>query len=140
MRLVALAFICCATAAQADFIETTWTVTKFAGEASQIDPEAAIGQTQAFDGGWADGVFYACDFGGQSMGYETFPVDDFLASADYAVFALVADDLRAGGDMVFVHTISCDAPSAVLYPFVTTPAQSQAFYAIGDGVFTLEAH
>ena len=143
MRL-ALALCLLPLPAAADFIETTWTITAIAGEWFVGDAADLIGQTQAFEGGWAEGAFYSCDFAGQTMGYTVWGVEDFLANPEFAAFDAVADDLRALDSPLYVHRITClgvDAPDAraVMHPFVTNDSHAVAHYAFGGAVFTLEA-
>jgi hypothetical protein len=140
---IKLAFCLAATAAQADFIDTKWTVTSFAGEAWFVDAPGLIGATQEFYKGFAAGAFYACDYAGQSMTYTTYSTADFLANPEFATFAVVADQVKAAGATVYVHRISCAGGDAatrrVIYPFVTTEGRKTAFYLFEGGVFTLQA-
>jgi hypothetical protein len=132
-----------ATQAQADFIETTWTVNAFTGEAWFIDPAALQGATQYFEGGFAEGAFYTCDFAGQSMSYTTYAPEDFLANPEFAAFTTLDDPRFTLASEVFVHRITCEGdgdPAArrVLYPFITTDGRDAAFLPFEGGIFTLE--
>ena len=132
-----------ATQAHADFIETTWTVDSFTGEAWFIDPAALQGATQYFEAGYAEGAFYACDFAGQSMSYTTYAPEDFLANPEFAAFATLDDPRFTLASELFVHRITCEGqgdPAArrVLYPFVTTDGRDAAFLPFEGGIFTLE--
>jgi hypothetical protein len=132
-----------ATQAHADFIETTWTVTNFSGEAWFIDADSLEGATQYFEAGYAEGAFYACDFAGQSMAYTTYAPDDFLANPEFADFAMLDDPRFTLASEFFVHRITCEGqgdPAArrILYPFVTTDGRDAAFLPFEGGIFTLE--
>lgn len=138
-----IAAILLALPAHADFIETTWTVTGFSGEAWFIDPDATQGVSQYFEGGFAEGAFYACDFAGQSMSYTTYAPDDFLANPEFATFAELGDPRLTDAGEIFVHRITCEGkgdPAArrILYPFVTTDGRDAAFLPFEGGIFTLE--
>ncbi len=142
-RILSFALALLATQAQADFIETTWTVAGFTGEAWFIDPAALQGATQYFDAGFAEGAFYACDFAGQSMSYTTYAPDDFLANPEFTAFTTLDDPRFARASELFVHRITCEGkgdPAArrVLYPFVTTDGRDAAFLPFEGGIFTLE--
>ncbi|NGQ91242.1 hypothetical protein G5V65_10060 [Rhodobacter sp. HX-7-19] len=140
-----LAFValCLALPARADFIETEWLVSAFSGEAWFIDPAATIGASQYFESGYAEGVFYSCDFAGQSMVYTPWSVEDFLANPEFADFARLTDPRLAQAEELFVHRITCEgsgdpALRRTLYPFVTTNGRDVAFYPFEGGIFTLE--
>jgi hypothetical protein len=138
-----LAFGLAGSPASADFIETAWRVTGFTGEAWGTDTAALIGAVQEFSGGWASGPFFACDHTGLSMTYTAYMPDDFFANPEFALFAPLAEEIRAGTRRVFVHRISCPgaggaAPRAI-YPFVTTNARRHAYYLFEGGVFVLDA-
>ena len=131
-------------AALGDFLDTTWTVTGFAGEAWFAEPETIIGQTQTFERGYAEGVFYQCDFGGQSSTYTAYATEDFLANPEFALFAPLAEALAADGTRIFVHRVSCNgggdpALRRVLYPFVTSESRQAAWVLFEGGVYTLAA-
>ncbi|MEZ5753287.1 MAG: hypothetical protein R3D90_00520 [Paracoccaceae bacterium] len=140
---LALAALCLSHPARADFIETEWLVTGFSGEAWFIDPAAVMGESQYFEGGFAEGVFYSCDFAGQSMVYTPWPVKAFLANPEFADFARLTDPRLAAADEIFVHRFTCEgsgdpALRRTLYPFVTTNRRDVAFYPFEGGIFTLE--
>lgn len=140
---VSVAAVLLALPARADFIETTWTVTSFSGEAWFIDPDALQGSTQYFEGGFAEGAFYACDFAGQSMAYTTYAPEDFLANPEFASFATLEDARLTEASEIFVHRITCEGkgdPAArrMLYPFVTTDGRDAAFLPFEGGIFMLE--
>lgn len=142
-RILPIALALLATQAHADFIETTWVVADFTGEAWFVDPAALQGATQYFEGGFSEGAFYACDFAGQSMSYTTYAPEDFLANPEFAAFATLDDRRLAQASEIFVHRITCEGggdPAArrVLYPFVTTDGRDAAFLPFEGGIFTLE--
>ena len=145
MTRAALALLLAFTAApaHADFIEINWTVASFTGEALFIDPATVKGATQYFEGGYAEGVFYACDYAGQSMTYTSYAAADFLANPECAVFSTLDDPRFTLASEIFVHRVTCEGsgdPAArrVLYPFITTDGRDVAFYPFEGGIFTLE--
>lgn len=140
---LALAALCLAHPARADFIETEWLVSGFSGEAWFIDPAAVMGASQYFEKGYAEGVFYSCDFAGQSMVYTPWSVKAFLANPEFADFTRLTDPRLVAADEIFVHRITCEgsgdpALRRTLYPFVTTNRRDVAFYPFEGGIFTLE--
>jgi hypothetical protein len=130
------------SAVHAQFIDTEWQVSGFTGEARFINPESVMLKTQSFSKGWAEGVFFQCPFAGLSKTYTTYAVDEFLANREFVLFKPAENDLRASGQKIFVHRISCEGrgdPSVrkVLYPFVTTENIHTAYYLFENGYFTL---
>ena len=55
-----------------DFIDAKWKVVSFSGEAWFADPQLTLGKTQEFNRGYAEGVFYSCNFAGQSATYNVY--------------------------------------------------------------------
>ena len=55
--------------ASANFVETKWEVKEYFGEAWYAEPESIIGKFQEFYKGYEKGVFYNCDYEGQSYTY-----------------------------------------------------------------------
>jgi len=134
--------LCLTSPSYSDFIETAWHVIGFEGEAWFANPQEIIGQSQSFEGGYAEGVFYQCEFAGQSMTYTTYSTDDFLANPEFEQFLRYADGISLSSERVFVHRVTCEGdgdPTArkVLYPFVTNEARISAWYLFEGGVFEL---
>lgn len=141
--LLAAVFCCLSSLAFADYIDTKWSVVGWTGEAWFVEPKNVIGRTQMFHKGEAKGVFYGCDFAGQSSSYTTYEtVDEFLANPEFKVFKAAEKDLKLSGPKVFVHRITCEGNGRaenrrVLYPFVTTEKRHSAYYPFEGGFFTL---
>lgn len=130
-------------AAQADFIDATWTVQEFTGTAWFVKPEKVIGQTQTFDRGYAEGVLYECNFNGQSMTYTTYANDDFFENPEFQRFAPLREEMTADSEQLYVHRITCNGndlvPPRVLYPYVTNETRERAWYLYEGGVFSMTA-
>ena len=120
------------------FIETNWEVVDYVGSTAFIKPDDVVGKNQFFQGGFAKGVFYSCDFAGQYMTYTSYKREDFLANPEFEIFkrynVLLEED-------VFVHRLSCngatDSDRRVLYPFVTQTTPNKAFYLFEGAIFML---
>lgn len=127
----------------ADFLDTTWTVTQFDGEAWFVEPEKVIGQTQTFEGGYAEGAFYTCDFNGQSSIYTTYENEAFFENPEFVKFAPLWDDMMAGSQRLFVHRVTCNGNDlvkpSVFYPVVTNETRRRAWYLYEGGVFSMTA-
>lgn len=128
--------------AQADFIDTRWSVVGFTGEAWFINTQSAIGQSQTFNRGYAEGVFYSCDFAGQSSTYTRYDNDAFFANPEFELFLPLREEITLSSEALFVHRITCEgggnpAKRRVMYPFVTNEARKSAWYLFEGGVFSL---
>ncbi|MBB95524.1 MAG: hypothetical protein CML68_13160 [Rhodobacteraceae bacterium] len=128
--------------AQADFIDTRWSVVGFTGEAWVINPQSIIGQSQTFNRGFAEGVFYNCDYSGQSSTYTRYDNDAFFANPEFELFKSLRNELTLSSETLFVHRITCEgdgnpANRRVMYPFVTNEARKSAWYIFEGGVFSL---
>jgi len=130
------------SAAQADFIDTRWSVVGFSGEAWFINPQSVIGQSQTFNRGYAEGVFYNCDYAGQSSSYTRYDNDAFFANPEFELFLPLREEMTLSSEALFVHRITCEgggnpAKRRVMYPFVTNEARKSAWYLFEGGVFSL---
>jgi len=134
----------------AQFIETKWSVTGYFGELWFAKERDIIGKHQEFFKGWADGVFYSCDYAGQSATYTSYTISDFLKNREFEIFSqenvfskvFAENSLIDKTTKVFVHRITCNGKSVskrkVLYPFVTVENSSKGFYIYEGAVFILE--
>jgi hypothetical protein len=127
--------------ALAQTIDAKWTVTQYAGETWFAKPAALIGKTQEFHKGFAKGVFYFCNFEGQSATYNSYTMAEFLANKEFGAFDKFKDQLGLRGARVFVHRVTCNGKSPetrrVLYPFVTVEPGRTAYYLFEGAVYKL---
>lgn len=128
--------------AQADFIDRHWSVVGFTGEAWFINTQSVIGQSQTFNRGYAEGVFYNCDYAGQSSTYIRYDNDAFFANREFELFLPLREEMTLSSEALFVHRITCEgggnpAKRRVMYPFVTNEARKSAWYLFEGGVFSL---
>jgi hypothetical protein len=126
----------------AQTVDARWIVTKFAGEAWFAKPKSLIGKSQDIRKGYAQGVFFSCDFEGQSMTYHSYDMAEFLANKEFDVFAKLRSELGFKGKTVFVHRITCNGKTAktrrVLYPFVTVEPGKKAYYLYEGAIYQLK--
>ena len=141
--IVAAAFgVILSAPAQADFIDTRWSVVGFTGEAWFINPQSVIDQSQTFNRGYAEGVFFNCDHAGQSSTYTRYDNDTFFANLEFEMFLPLREEMTLSSETLFVHRITCEgggnpAKRRVMYPFVTNEARKSAWYLFEGGVFSL---
>jgi hypothetical protein len=140
---LALAVAVSCGVARADFLDTTWTVSQFQGEAWFVEPEKVIGETQTFEGGFAEGFFYSCDFTGQSMTYTAYGNEAFFENPEFALFEPLRNDMTTDSQKLFVHRVTCNGNDLiqprVFYPVVTNENRQHAWYLYEGGVFSLTA-
>ena len=134
----------------AQYIDTKWTVTEYFGELWYAEEEDILGKHQEFFKGFADGVFYSCNYAGQSATYQSYTIKDFLENREFElvnqhkafskVFAkhgLITEDAK-----VFVHLITCNGKKVidrkVMYPFITIDGSNKGFYIYEGAIITLE--
>lgn len=124
----------------ANFIATKWKVSSYVGETWFSKPEDIIGKYQEFFKGWAEGVFYSCNYAGQSMTYNSYSPSEFLGNKEFSLFGETNVELNQ--DTVYVHRITCNGKNGndrkVLYPFVTQENSRKAYYLFEGAIFTLE--
>ena len=134
----------------AQYIDTNWTVIGYFGELWFAEEENILGKQQEFSKGWADGVFYSCDYAGQSATYKTYSMTEFLGNKEYELvnqdnaFSEVFAEygLLNKNTKVFVHRITCNGRKVldrkVLYPFITIDGSDKAFYIYEGAIVTLK--
>ena len=134
--------------ASAQFLDAKWMVTEYFGELWFAEEEDILGKHQEFYKGWADGVFYSCDYAGQSATYNTHTIREFLVNKEFELvnqekaFSKVFEEngLMNENTEVFVHRITCNgskvADRKVLYPFITIDGSNKAFYVYEGAIIT----
>jgi len=128
------------TVSAAPFVETDWKVTGYVDEVWFANPSEIIGKHQYFLDGSAGGVFYSCDYAGQSYFYTRHTPEEFLANKEFALFN--DDGIELGYGQIYVHRISCngkeEAARRVIYPFVTQDDLNKAYYLFEGAIYILE--
>ena len=132
------------------FIDTKWTVTGYFGELWFAEEEDIIGKQQEFFKGWSDGVFYSCNYAGQSKTYNTHTIKEFLGNKEFGLVnqdkafskVFAKNGLVDKNKKIFVHRITCNGKKVVdrkvLYPFITVDGSNKAFYVYEGAIFTLK--
>ncbi|MDC2993096.1 hypothetical protein OAZ91_00660 [bacterium] len=125
----------------AQHIDTKWTVTGYSGELWFGKENQIIGKFQRFNKGWADGIFYSCNFGGQSKTYNSYNIQGFLKNREFFLFNKEKFFVKLFkekssetniSNIIFVHRVTCNGnnPSErrVFYPFITIKDSLRGFY------------
>ena len=123
-----------------DFIDTKWKVVGFSGEAWFADPRLTLGKTQEFNRGYAEGVFYSCNFAGQSATYNVYTTEKFLANKEFEKFKKL--NIKFDSNKIFVHRITCNGKKGsdrrLMYPFVTQDNSNKGYYLFEGAIYHLE--
>ena len=138
--LLSLIFILFAPNAFGQFIDTKWKVMDFLGEAWFADTKNIIGKTQDFYKGWSEGVFYSCDYAGQSATYNSYTPDEFLKNKEFSLFKKFKVNFI--DEEIFVHRITCNGKKGfdrkVMYPFITQNNSKKGYYVFEGAIYILE--
>ncbi len=134
----------------AQYVDTKWTVTGYFGELWFAEEVDILGKKQKFFKGWADGIFYSCDYAGQSKTYNTYTIKEFLSNKEFQLVnqekafskVFAENGLVDERTKVFVHRITCNGKKVVdrkvLYPFITVDGFNKAFYVYEGAIITLK--
>ena len=132
--------ITCPSILSAQYIDTKWKVMDFLGEAWFADTKNIIGKTQDFYKGWSKGVFYSCDYAGQSATYNSYTPDEFLKNKEFSLFKKFKVDFI--DEEIFVHRITCNGNKGfdrkVMYPFITQNNSKKGYYVFEGAIYILE--
>ena len=137
---------------RADYVDTVWIVDSFVGDPTFADPKKILGQRQMFYKGSAKGVFYSCDYAGQTRTYNRYSFDAFLNNKEFDLFDKYKEQLFkiknkiAVPSEVYVHRITCNGKDdskkrRVLYPFITLgdyEKWQRAFYLYEEAIYILK--
>ena len=122
------------------YIDTKWKVIEFLGESWFADTKNIIGKTQDFYKGWSEGVFYSCDYAGQSKTYNSYKLEEFLRNKEFSLFKKLNVNFVDGD--IFVHRITCNGKRGsdrkVMYPFITQNDSKKGYYLYEGAIYILE--
>ena len=115
-------------------------IIEFSGEAWFAGTKEIIGKTQEFYKGWSEGVFYSCDYAGQSKTYNTYITEEFLNNKEFSVFK--KSNIKFINKKIFVHRITCNGKEGfdrkVMYPFITQNNSKKGYYLFEGAIYILE--
>ena len=142
-KLYLLFFFLISFHASANFVETKWEVKEYFGEAWYAEPESIIGKFQEFYKGYAKGVFYNCDYEGQSYIYTKYEsLEEFLENKEFLLFNKYIGKIEKLGGNIYVHRITCNGNNElnrkVFYPFITFENFNIAYYLFEGAIYKLE--
>ena len=130
------------TTSYANFIDTKWKVSNVVGETWFSKSENIIGKYQEFYKGFSEGVFYSCDYAGQSATYNVYNLKEFLSNKEFNLFKKFSYELNLIDTKTYVHRITCNGNNnntrKVFYPFVTQEGSNKGYYLFEGAIFVLE--
>ena len=130
------------TTSYANFIDTKWKVSNVVGETWFSKSENIIGKHQEFYKGFSEGVFYSCDYAGQSATYNVYNFKEFLSNKEFNLFKKFSYELNLIDTKTYVHRITCNGNNnntrKVFYPFVTQEGSNTGYYLFEGAIFVLE--
>ena len=118
-----------------------WNVIDFIGERFWEDSQhhqKDESKYQEFLQGSSEGTFYNCNYKGQTKGYNTYGINEFLNNSEMKLFKKYKNELHFTKDNIFVHRINCTGSNDTLYPFVTQYGTNKAYYPFERGIYVLE--
>lgn len=137
-----LLFTLLPTGSFSNYIDDRWKVIKMVGEPWYLDPGTVYGKYQTFNKGFAEGVFFSCNFAGLSKAYNKYNLNEFFTNKEFKLFRQHAFDLNIQGKAVFVHRITCNGKDVsdrkVMYPFITVEDSRRGFYLFEGAIYFLE--
>ena len=130
------------TTSYANFIDTKWKVSNVVGETWFSKSENIIGKYQEFYKGFSEGVFYSCDYAGQSATYNIYNLKEFLSNKEFNLFKKFSDELNLIDTKTYVHRITCNGNNnntrKVFYPFITQEGSNTGYYLFEGAIFVLK--
>ena len=130
------------TTSYANFIDTKWKVSNVVGETWFSKSENIIGKYQEFYKGFSEGVFYSCDYAGQSATYNVYNLKEFLSNKEFTLFKKFSYELNLIDTKTYVHRITCNGNNnntrKVFYPFITQEGSNTGYYLFEGAIFVLK--
>ena len=119
-----------------------WKVTDVVGETWFSLKKRHIGKTQEFYKGFADGVFFSCNYRGLIDTTDRYTLDEFLNKKEFRLFRKYQDELDMVGTKVSVTRKTCTrnylANRKVMYPIVNFENWDKAFYLSNRVIYVME--
>jgi len=126
----------------ANFIDTKWKVSNVVGETWFSKSENIIRKHQEFYKGFSEGVFYSCDYAGQSATYNVYDLKEFLLNKEFNLFKKFSYELKLIDTKTYVHRITCNGNNnktrKVFYPFITQKGSNTGYYLFEGAIFVLK--
>ena len=123
-------------------LDKKWKVKSYIGETWYAEPDTIIGESQYFEKGWGEGIFFNCEFKGLSKTYNIYSLDEFFKNKEFKLFKKLKDKIEFKDTNIYVHRITCEGDGtkdrSLMYPFVTFENWNVGYYLFEGAIYTLE--
>ena len=129
------------TISYSNFYDGIWKVTDVVGESWLSLNKRHIGKTQEFYKGYADGVFFTCDYKGLVTTSDSFTRSEFLNKIEFKLFKKHKTELgfeEEGEVAVTKQTCTGNYFNKEMYPIVTFMDWNKAYHLKNGVIFVME--
>jgi len=133
------------TISYSNFYDGLWKVTDVVGESWLSLNKRHIGKTQEFYKGYADGVFFTCDYKGLVTTRDSYALNEFLNKKEFKLFKKHKAELglKEEGKVAVTRQICTGNNFNIflakeMYPIVTFTDWNKAYHLKNGVVFVME--
>jgi hypothetical protein len=129
------------TISYSNFYDGIWKVTDVVGESWFSLNKRHIGKTQEFYKGYADGVFFTCNYKGLVTTSDSYPLNEFLNKTEFKLFKKYKAELdlkEEGNTIVTRKTCTGNSFNKEMYPIVTFTDWNKAYHLKNSAIFVME--
>ena len=129
------------TISHSNFYDGIWKVTDVVGESWLSLNKRHIGKTQEFYKGYADGVFFTCNYKGLVTTSDSYTRSEFLNKIEFKLFKKHRAELgfeEEGEVAVTRQTCTGNYFNKEMYPIVTFTDWNKAFHLKNGVIFVME--
>ena len=140
-KLLLLILFIFPTISYSNFYDGLWKVTDVVGESWFSLSKRHIGKTQEFYKGYADGVFFTCNYKGLETTRNSFTLNEFLNKKEFKLFKKHKAELGLKEEgKVAVTRQNCTGNSfnKEMYPIVTFTDWNKAYHLKNGVIFVME--
>ena len=129
------------TISYSNFYDGIWKVTDVVGESWFSLNKRHIGKTQEFYKGYADGVFFTCNYKGLVTTSDSYPLNEFLIKKEFKLFKKHKAELgfkEEGEVAVTKQTCTGNYFNKEMHPIVTFTDWNKAYHLKNGVIFVME--
>ena len=104
-KLLLLVLFIFPTISHSNFYDGIWKVTDVVGESWLSLNKRHLGKTQEFYKGYADGVFFTCNYKGLVTSSDSYPLNEFLNKIEFKLFKKHKAELGFEEERIYIHII-----------------------------------
>ena len=140
-KLLLLILFIFPTISYSNLYDGIWKVTDLVGESWFSLNKRHIGKTQEFYKGYADGVFFNCDYKGLVTTRDSYTRNEFLNKTEFKLFKKYKAELdfeEEGEVAVARKTCTGNSFNKEMYPIVTFTDWNKAYHLKNGVIFMME--